>query len=163
MGLLHSAKEVDMISEHVNLPAKEIDQVVGHLPYTDVRPVDPAYLGNAELIRTIMQQVTDLAKVEAELASVEARADLLAELDAVRYMAFATVSGIIAINLMIMSLVLLFAPDMAWLACLILSLVLFATMGAFAYLGWKGRVKGPMIDTIDSLKETVDWLKERLR
>lgn len=159
MGHLNSKNE---FVTHTNLPAKEIDPL-GHRPSVDVRPTDPSLLGNADLIKTITQQVSELAKKEVELARAEAEVDLQAELELTKGLAIAGVCGLIAINLFIMSLVLLFAPQHAWLACLILSLVLVG-VGAFcAHRGWKSRAKEPMNNTMDSLKEMAALIKERMR
>lgn len=159
MGQLEPANEFGV---HANLPAKEFDPQAS-LPSTDVRPVEPSALGNAELLRTITEQVGLLAKKEVELARAEATVDMQAELELTKGFAIATICGIIAINLFIMSMVLLFAPEHAWLACLILAVVLVAVGGGFAYYGWKNRATDPMNNTIDSLKEMGKWVKERVQ
>jgi len=120
-------------------------------------------LSNRELIREITGKVSLLAHKELELIKAEIRADLKAELTMIKALTVAVIAALIGVNLLFVAPVLALALVIpGWLAALVvggLILIIAATVG---YIGWRRAVTRPLPLTRQTLKEDMQWVKERV-
>lgn len=120
-------------------------------------------LSNRELIREITGKVSLLAHKELELIKAEIRADLKAELTMIKALTVAVIAALIGVNLLFVAPVLALALVIpGWLAALVvggLILIIAATVG---YIGWRRAVTRPLPLTRQTLKEDMQWVKDRL-
>jgi uncharacterized membrane protein YqjE len=120
-------------------------------------------LSVGELIRGITDKSTLLLKMEAELARAEIKADLKSELTMAKGMAIAAVAALMGLNLLLVALVFALTAWMpGWLAALAVAVVMLLIGAVVGYLGWRRRVTSPLALTRKTLKEDVQWAKERL-
>jgi uncharacterized membrane protein YqjE len=122
----------------------------------------PQNVPTVDLINLITDDAKTLVRMEVELARVEAKVDLNAELDLAKGAVIAAVCGLLGLNMLIMSAVLALAPQYAWVAALVVGLVLLAIGGIAAYIGWQHAEKDPLSSTRESLKENVIWLRKQI-
>jgi hypothetical protein len=123
----------------------------------------PQALSTRELIGEITGKAALLARKEAELARAEIRADLRSELAMAKGFGVALVAGLTALNMLLMALVFGLATRMpGWLAALIVGGVLLAIGAIVGYVSWTRRVTTPLALTRKTLKEDLQWAKERL-
>jgi Putative Actinobacterial Holin-X, holin superfamily III len=119
-------------------------------------------MSTRELIAEILGKASLLIKTEAELAKAEIKADLQSQLAVVKGLAVALVCGLLALNMLLVALVLGLTTWIAgWLAALLTAGVLLALGAVIGYIGWTRRVI-PLAVTRKTLKEDVQWAKERL-
>ena len=119
-------------------------------------------LPNRVLIGQIIGKATILVRKEVALAKTEARADLESELSTVKGLAVAAVASVLGLNVLLVALVFFLATDMpGWLAALLVGGVLLLTGGIVGYLSWAHRVLSPLAVTRKTLKESMQWVKER--
>ena len=120
-------------------------------------------LSTRELIVEITEKVTLLARKEVELAKTEIKADLEAELSTAKGLGVAALGAVLGLNMLLVALVLALATYMpAWLAAVLLGGALLVISGIVGYLSWTRRVTKPLAVTRKTLKEDVQWAKERL-
>ena len=120
-------------------------------------------LSTRELIVEITEKVTLLARKEVELAKTEIKADLEAELSTAKGLGVAALGVVLGLNMLLVALVLALATYMpAWLAALLLGGALVLIGGIVGYVSWTRRVTKPLAVTRKTLKEDVQWAKERL-
>ena len=120
-------------------------------------------LSTRELIVEITEKVTLLARKEVELAKTEIKADLQAELSTAKGLGVAALGVVLGLNMLLVALVLALAAYMpAWLAALLLGGGLLLIGGIVGYVSWTRRVTKPLAVTRKTLKEDVQWAKERL-
>jgi hypothetical protein len=120
-------------------------------------------LSTRELIGEITGKAAALARKEAELARAEIRADLRSELAMAKGFGVALVAGLTALNMLLMALVFGLATRMpGWLAALIVGGVLLVIGAIVGYVSWTRRVTTPLALTRKTLKEDLQWAKERL-
>jgi hypothetical protein len=116
-----------------------------------------------ELVGEITGKATLLARKEAELAKTEIRADIRSELAMIKGFAVALVIGLTALNMFLVALVLALATQMpGWQAALIVGGALALMAGIVGYASWNRRVTTPLALTRKTLKEDLQWAKERL-
>jgi hypothetical protein len=116
-----------------------------------------------ELISEITGKASVLVKKEVDLAKAEIRADVKSELGMVKGLAAALVAALSGVNLLLVALVLgLSAWLPGWLAAVIVAATVFIIGGVVGYVSWTRRVKTPLASTRKTLKEDVQWAKERL-
>jgi uncharacterized membrane protein YqjE len=119
-------------------------------------------LSTRDLIGSFLGKATLLIKTEAELAKAEIKADLQSHLAMVKNFAIALVCGLLALNMLLVALVFGLTVWMpGWLAALITAAVLLVLGAVIGYIGWSRRVT-PLAVTRKTLKEDVQWAKERL-
>jgi len=119
------------------------------------------------LVKELSHQVTTLARLEIQLAKAEmAEKGRMAGLGA-GMLAGGAVAGLLALGAFSAFLVLALAGAMpAWLAA---RLVAALWAGLAAVLAWQGKEKlgemGPPVpeDTVESVKEDIEWLKGQPR
>ena len=126
-------------------------------------PKVPATAATGELLGELFKQSAELVKKEIALAHAEMRADLAREVKAAEGLGAAAVCGLCGLNLLFLAAVLALAQVLpGWVAALIVAGVVLAAGGLVARLGWAQRVVHPLERTRKTLKEDVQWAKERL-
>jgi hypothetical protein len=124
---------------------------------------DARTLSTRALLVEITEKVTLLARKEVELAKTEIKADLQAELSTAKGLGVAALGVVLGLNMLLVALVLALAAYMpAWLAALLLGGGLLLIGGIVGYVSWTRRVTKPLAVTRKTLKEDVQWAKERL-
>ena len=120
-------------------------------------------LSTRELIGEITARASLLARKEIELARTEIKADLQSQLAMAKSLAIAVVAAQLGLNLLLVSLVLALASHVApWLGALLLGGALLVLAGILGYVGWSRRVSMPLALIRKTLKEDVQWAKERM-
>ncbi len=126
-------------------------------------PVRLESMSNKELLQHVAQSALLLAKKEVELAKAELKADLKSEVAMAKGL---TVAGLCAIWTVAMMLV---ATAMAlgtaipeWAAALIVAAAVLLVGTVAGLVGWGKRVKEPLETTRRTIKEDVQWAKERV-
>jgi len=116
-----------------------------------------------ELLGEITGKVTLLARKEVELARTELKADLASEVAAGKGLLVAALVGILGINMFLVAAVFALAAYMpAWLAAVLIGIVLVVIAGILGYVSWSRRVTSPLSATRKTLREDAQWAKERL-
>jgi uncharacterized membrane protein YqjE len=123
----------------------------------------PAGLSTPALIQQLRDDARDLFKLEVELARAEAKADLNSEVDLAKGAGIAAVCLILGLNMLIVSAVFAWAPEYAWLAALIVGIVLLIVAGIAAAVGWARAHKQPLNTTRATLKEDLEWAKQQIK
>ena len=126
-------------------------------------PMSVEGMSNRELIGHVIENATQLAKKEIELAKSELRADVKKEVAMVKGLGVAGLCAIWAVSLMLVAIALALGnviPE--WAAALIVAGVVLAVGTVAGLVGWGKRVKKPLEATRRSLKEDALWAKERL-
>lgn len=124
------------------------------------RPVSSMTLG--QLVGEITGEVTLLAKKQIELVKAELKADLKTEMKMVGGLSLAALTALAAINMLFVTVILALAQVMpAWGAGLVVAGALLGVAAIFALVGWQKRVRAPLAKTRETLKEDVEWTRER--
>jgi cytochrome c biogenesis protein CcdA len=132
-------------------------------PTMSARTRRPEGLSTRRLLVEISERASRLVRKEVELARSEIKADLKAELAVVKGFAVTLVAGLAAVNMLLLAVVFALArviPD--WLAALVVAGGLLIIAALVAYISWRRRVTSPLALTRKSLKEDMQWAKERL-
>jgi hypothetical protein len=120
-------------------------------------------LSTRELVAEIMGKASLLVKKEVELAKNEVQADLRSELAMAKAIAAGVVAGLLGVNTLLVAVVLGLATRMpGWLAALVVGGVILIIAAVVAWVGWSWRVRTPLAVTRKTLKEDVQWAKERV-
>jgi len=120
-------------------------------------------LSNRELLGHITESAVLLVKKEVELARTELKADLKAELGMAKGLGVAGLCALFTVNLMLVALALLlgnFVPE--WAGALIVAAGVLLVGTIAGVIGWGKRVKNPLEATRRTLKQDVQWAKERI-
>ena len=124
------------------------------------RPVSSMTLG--QLVGEITGEVTLLAKKQIALVKAELKADLKSEAKMVGGLSLAAITALVAINMFFVTAILALAQVMpAWGAGLVVAGALLGFAAIFALVGWQKRVRAPLAKTRETLKEDVEWTRER--
>ncbi len=132
---------------------------------TSHAPIDPETqsLSTRQLLARLVETVSLLVAKEVELARAEIKADLKAELSMVTLLVAAGVVAVFSVNMLLVSAVFALTVWMpGWLAALAVAALLLAIGGVLALVGWQQRVSAPLAVTRQTVKEDVQWAKERL-
>src|SRR5215470_4434170 len=125
--------------------------------------IDAQTLSTRELITEIKEKGTLLARKEIELAKTEIRADLQSELAMVKGLGVAAVLALLSLGQFLLAAVAALAPIVApWLSALVIALILLLGAAIAGYIGWSRRVSNPLALTRKTVKEDMQWAKERL-
>lgn len=117
-------------------------------------------MATTDLVRDVVNDMKLLARKELELAMTEARQDLAEEMNTTKFLLVAAVSALLALNLLVMCLVLLVAPQYEPLAA-IFGAFLFAALSAYCFhRGWQIRVRKPLNTTLEQLSEDMRWVRK---
>ena len=120
-------------------------------------------LSNRELFGEITGKASLLARKEIELAKAEIRADLQSQLGTVKAFGVAACAALLGMNLLLVAGVLALGLTFAaWLVALIAGGALLVIAAIVGYVGWQRMVTNPLALTRKTLKEDVQWMKERL-
>src|SRR5207249_3570952 len=120
-------------------------------------------LSTRQLLTRLLETISLLVKKEVELARAELKADLRAELDMVKLLVAAGVVAVFGVTMLLVSAVFALTIWMpGWLAALGVAVLLLAIGGLLALVGWKRRVGAPLAVTRKTVKEDMQWAKERL-
>jgi hypothetical protein len=141
------------------------DRTVEEKPMTTStsRTSNPREFSNRELLGQITGKASLLVKKEIELAKAEIRADLNAQLGMVKALDIAALAALFGLNMLLVAVVLALGLTIAsWLAALIVGGTLLVVAAILGYIGWKRMVTNPLALTRQTLKEDVQWMKERL-
>ena len=131
------------------------------LPNPDPRPASSLSL--PELMGEIRDQVTLLVRKQLDLAKTELRADIKSEAVMAGGLGAAALFGIVTLTMLFVTAAFALALVMpAWAAGLVVSGFLLVLTGASALFGWSRRVRTPLKRTRETLKEDVQWTKQRL-
>jgi hypothetical protein len=143
-------------------PMRRLDEKEARMRSVETN-VAPRQLSNRALLGEITGKATLLARKEIELAKAEIREDLRAQLGMVKALSVAMVAALLGVNLLFVAGVLALALTMpGWLAALIVGGGLLLIAAIAAYLGWRRLVTNPLAKTRQTLKEDMQWVKERL-
>lgn len=120
-------------------------------------------LSNRELVKGVLDSATLLVKKEIELARIELRRDLHAEIAMAKRVGFAGLCALWTVALMLVSCALALGAVMPeWAAALLVAAAVLLVGTVTGWLGWSRRVRSPLEATRRSLKEDALWAKERL-
>jgi len=120
-------------------------------------------LSTVQLIKEITAEVTHLAGKQIDLAKAELAADLKAQVGVVAGLSVGAIAAICTLNLLLVTAVFALATKMpGWAAGLLLSGVTLAVATIISLVAWNKRVRKPLERTQRTLKEDVQWTKERL-
>src|SRR5216684_1930138 len=113
-------------------------------------------MSNKELLQHIMQNAVLLAKKEVELAKAELKADLKKEVAMAKGLGVAGLCAIWSVSMMLVAGAMALGTALPeWAAALIVA-------AAVLLVGWGKRVTEPLEMTRRTLKEDVQWAKERI-
>jgi uncharacterized membrane protein YqjE len=105
----------------------------------------------------------ELAKKEIELAKVELKADVKAEVDMAKGLGVAGLCAIWAVSMMLVAVAMALGTALPeWAAALIVAAAVLAVGTVAGLVGWGKRVKKPLEATLRTLKEDARWAKERM-
>jgi hypothetical protein len=126
-------------------------------------PIEPVSAApTSELVGELMRKSSELVKSEIALARSELHEDMTREIKMAKGLGVAGVCAITALNLILVAIVLALAGLMpGWASALVVSLVVLSIGAAAAGIGWSKRVKKPLDKTQKTLKEDMQWAKER--
>jgi len=123
----------------------------------------PRDLSTVALVKEIGADVSHLARKQIELAMTELKADLKTEAAAAAGLSVATIFGFVTLNLLFVTAALALASCMpAWAAGLIVAGFTLVTSLAIGLTAWNKRVVAPLARTRRTVKEDVQWSKEKL-
>jgi len=128
-------------------------------------PIDPETqsLTTRQLLTRLIETVSLLVTKEIELVRAEIKADLKAELATVALLVAAGVVAVFAVNMLLVAAIFALTVWMpGWLAALAIAGLLLAIGGVLALVGWTRRVSVPLAVTRRTVKEDVEWAKDRL-
>lgn len=123
----------------------------------------PQAVPTADLLHLITDDAKDLVQLEVELAKAEAKADLNSEMDLAKGAVIAAVCTIMGLNMLIIAAVFALAPQYAWVAALVVGIVLLAVAALAAMVGWSRAEKSPLGNTRESLKEDLEWARKQIK
>ena len=120
-------------------------------------------LSTRQLLGRIVELGSQLVSKEVELARAEIKADIGAELDMVKLLLAAAVAVVFGINMLLIAGVFALALWIpGWLAALGLAGLMLAAAAVMGFIGWSRRVRAPLAVTRKTVKEDVQWARERL-
>jgi putative superfamily III holin-X len=133
------------------------------LPAPSSVPARLESMSNKELLQDITHSAVLLAKKEIELAKAEIKSDLKKEVAMAKGLGVAGLCAIWTVSMMLVAAALALATVMAgWAAALIVAAAVLLVGTVAGMVGWGKRVKDPLEMTRRTLKEDVQWAKERI-
>jgi len=133
------------------------------LPPPSSVPVRLESMSNKELLQHITQNAVLLAKKEVELAKAELKADLKSEVAMAKGLTVAGLCAIWTVSMMLVAAALALGTAIPeWAAALIVAAAVLLVGTVVGMVGWGKRVKEPLEMTRRTLKEDVQWAKERI-
>ena len=124
------------------------------------RPLQGAGIG--ELLGQLFRQTSELLKTELELARAETRASIQSAVSMMVMMLTAAVFGMVAVGCFAASMVLALSKRLEpWSAALIVGGVLLVVAFGLVMVARSKQKEKPLAKTQKTLKEDVQWAKER--
>jgi hypothetical protein len=124
---------------------------------------DGRLLSTRELVSRILKTGSRLVSKEIELARAEVKADLAAEVAMIKMLAAAAVGVLLGVNLLLVAAVFALAHWIpGWLAALVLGGIILVASAVVGYIGWQRRVTSPLAVTRKTVREDLQWVKERI-
>jgi hypothetical protein len=125
------------------------------------RPLESTSTG--ELLGQFFRQTSELLKKELELAKAEVNSSVKSAVTMTVGFAIAALFGLLGAGLLCAAAVLGLATSMsAWAAALVVGVAMLVIAGIAAAVARSKRVKNPLEKTQKTLKEDVQWAKERM-
>lgn len=125
--------------------------------------VPPSDLSTRELVAAVTGTATELVKKEVELARIELKQDLKAQITSAIWLGIAAVGALMVLAMLLVTAVFGFANVVAgWGAALIVAGIVAGPTALAALIGWLKLVKTPLETTRKTLKEDLEWAKQRL-
>ena len=122
-----------------------------------------AAVSTADLVRQLIQECSELAKKEIQLARCELRADLISEIKMAKGLGVAGICAFAALNTLLAAAILALAQALAaWLSALIVAAVVLSIGTVVGLIAWAKRVKRPLEKTQKTLKDDLQWAKEQI-
>jgi hypothetical protein len=116
-----------------------------------------------ELINRLLQQSKELMRAEIALARAELKDDVKHEVRMVGGFSVAAVCAFCTLNLLLVSCAFALSLVMpGWAAALLVAAAVLIAGTAAGLVGWALRVKEPLHRTLKTLKEDVQWAKQRI-
>jgi hypothetical protein len=120
-------------------------------------------LSTRELVSRLLKAGSLLVAKEVELARAEIKADLQAELGMLKLLIASAFGAVLGVNLLLVSAVFALTHWLpGWLAALVLAGLFLVVSLALGLIGWQRRVSSPLAITRKTVKEDMQWAKERL-
>ncbi len=120
-------------------------------------------LSMRKLVGEITSKAYLLARKEVDLAKAELKEDLRSQLTMIKALAVALVAGIAGVSVLLVAAVLALAQVIpGWLAALLVGGAVLAIAVAAGLYGWSRRLRNPLDATRRTLREDLQWAKERL-
>ena len=124
---------------------------------------DPRALSTVALVGRIVETSSVLIRKEVELARAELTEDLHAALGMIKLMGVAALLALLALNGLLMAAVFALAQWMpAWAAALGIGGLFLLAAAVVGGMAWSRRVMAPLDLTRKTVKEDLQWAKERL-
>ncbi len=118
-----------------------------------------------DLVTETARKASQLVKKEVELAKAELRADVRSEIKMASGLGVAGLCALVTLELLLVALVLALMEGgvlPGWAAALIVAGVVLAIGAGAGLWGWARRVRKPLDATRRSLKEDVQWARDRV-
>lgn len=116
-----------------------------------------------ELVSRLARTASRLVKREVELATVEARADLSSTLAMGKLLAVAAAAALVGLSVLLVAVVFALTAWLpGWLAALLVAAVVIGIAAGTGVAGWRRRVQKPLARTRESVKEDLQWVKQRI-
>ncbi len=129
-------------------------------------PADPLRrMRTREIVTELARKGSLLARKEIELAKVELKSDVRAEIRTAGGLGVAGLCAVFTVQLLLVAVVLALMEGgvlPGWTAALVVAAVVLAIGVGVGLWGWGRRVKKPLGTTRHSLREDVRWAKEQI-
>jgi uncharacterized membrane protein YqjE len=117
----------------------------------------------AEMVSGVVENLQNIVRAEVQLAKTEAKEEAKTAGKAAGMLGAGAVLGFYALGLLLMTIVWILDTWMPnWLAALIVTVVVGAIAAVLALKG-KSQIQEmhPMSETVESVKEDVEWVKQQ--
>ena len=116
-----------------------------------------------DLLAALTGTARNLAAKEVELARAEVRSDVKSSVAMVKSFGVAAVCGLLGVSMLLVAAVLALATLLpGWAAALLVAAPFVLAAVVAGAIGWTRRVRQPLRMTRTSLKESLEWAKDRL-
>ncbi len=117
------------------------------------------------LVTELARKAGELARKEVALAKSELKEDIRSEIRMASGLGVAGVCALMTVQLLLVAVVFALADAgvlRGWLAALVVAAVVLAIGTVAGLVGWRKRVRTPLERTRNSVRENVQWVKERM-
>lgn len=116
-----------------------------------------------DLLAALSGAARSLATKEVELAKAEIRSDVKSSVAMAKSFGVAAVCGLLGGSMLLVAAVLALATLLpGWAAALLVAAPFVLAAAVAGAIGWRRRVRQPLGMTRASLKESLEWAKDRL-